>query len=878
MPPPTDAEQSELAQLGHDSDNAGVPPRPDVPARPDNEAIPFRPDQAPESKGLGQRTKMLLIRRKKGIIGTIIAISIGGYGFGIISGPLQLISFSNLIGDAHFSKVDDTQGTLAQRMYRRLIHPNNVERRRMGKFGNAIVDAVEKSLSKYGLEPVYDSTGTGDIIGMKQDGKLVEDWKGLKISERSARFNAVLDEAGISKITRISFYRPLMRKRANISFTFFRDLKGKEREVKASLMKKFKDYVKRGAPPEKATAESKGGKDEQKKVADKVAETNDQINGIRSKYTAARAKGLSPSEAAKSVTGEFLSPGKLALSAGAVLLIGCLVKSYADEGGHIIYNTRSKPLMRLAQAYHTAADQEKSGQGLNLVEVGALTSNLSGDKGSWTQSAEFMRDSGKPVGDAPDLALDAWPNQGGFQGLLGSVGGFLKTFLTGSFCKLSSNPFVSVAISAAGFIAKPVVSALSGAAFLVFDRIFPSLVTALAGDSVPADLTNEALANAVGTGDDLNVQEMLRGMGAAKLSGPQGRAADQQAADYAALLHAREPLSKRLFSADDPHSLTAQAATHLPHSWGQLAAAMVRLPATVFGSMASMFAPKAVAAGTSDPHHGIPQYGFDMNNPRFADPTKVFAYVNAHPELKTKYNKCFDADAPDIEGDKDCEPSTDLSYAGFYRAYNVTALGLQCDENNQACGGGTAPTTDFAPVTSSAPPPAPAAGDMAQLAKQVLDIAKTGKITFESDAVKRSLEHAAAGETSPIELSSSCSIVPVDSAPYLNAKLLSLIITLSGRANLRLSALTNGCHVGSHPGDTSISNHYYGTAVDIGNEAVAPQIMQYVFDNRVTLGINELIYGNPPLSKYNLDHGQPHVYSSGTIDEHKNHIHISVTP
>lgn len=76
-------------------------------------------------------------------------------------------------------------------------------------------------------------------------------------------------------------------------------------------------------------------------------------------------------------------------------------------------------------------------------------------------------------------------------------------------------------------------------------------------------------------------------------------------------------------------------------------------------------------------------------------------------------------------------------------------------------------------------------------------------------------------------------------------------------------------------------HHGSGRAVDIGNEEIATSLLPKVAtdDKVAALNIDELIFdaGEPNRNKWNYDQGSKHIYDTATLDQHKDHIHFSVT-
>ncbi len=86
-----------------------------------------------------------------------------------------------------------------------------------------------------------------------------------------------------------------------------------------------------------------------------------------------------------------------------------------------------------------------------------------------------------------------------------------------------------------------------------------------------------------------------------------------------------------------------------------------------------------------------------------------------------------------------------------------------------------------------------------------------------------------------------------------------------------------------HPPSINTSSiHLSGLAFDIGNESTAKDLMPWLYENRKILKINELIFDNSLIGKgsntYNVFQGKKHTYSSSTISEHRNHIHVATFP
>ena len=77
--------------------------------------------------------------------------------------------------------------------------------------------------------------------------------------------------------------------------------------------------------------------------------------------------------------------------------------------------------------------------------------------------------------------------------------------------------------------------------------------------------------------------------------------------------------------------------------------------------------------------------------------------------------------------------------------------------------------------------------------------------------------------------------------------------------------------------------HGQGQALDIGYygngqgnwRPEGDKVFKYLYDNRVELKVNELIWWKPPEGYNNLDEGKPHNYDDATNNQHYHHIHVS---
>ena len=147
---------------------------------------------------------------------------------------------------------------------------------------------------------------------------------------------------------------------------------------------------------------------------------------------------------------------------------------------------------------------------------------------------------------------------------------------------------------------------------------------------------------------------------------------------------------------------------------------------------------------------------------------------------------------------------------------------------------------------------------MSDLTQQLKTKVAAGRIIFDAD-------NATTLQSQLFRTNSGTQIVPA---------LQTLILDLCDRVDthLRISSLVR-----------SSGHHGEGRAVDFGNEEIAASLLpQIATDAQVAaLGIDELIFdaavaGETNRNKWNYDRGIKHNYNTATLDQHRNHIHISV--
>ena len=185
-----------------------------------------------------------------------------------------------------------------------------------------------------------------------------------------------------------------------------------------------------------------------------------------------------------------------------------------------------------------------------------------------------------------------------------------------------------------------------------------------------------------------------------------------------------------------------------------------------------------------------------------------------------------------------------------------------------ATGSGASEATDCAPQTTT---PASAGGlATGTYAELLVKIQANKLVSYGSEVIRRDIEtgkgKCIGGQVGEVAIS---------------PDLLKLIINVveATKTPIVISSVVSNHNCLASSGN--ISNHSYGFALDIGNEAQANVLYPYLYNNRQLLQINELIYSTDGISNaafgaHNLKGGQDFNYGTGTLSEHQNHIHVSV--
>ncbi len=698
----------------------------------------------------------------------------------------------------------------------------------------------------------------------------------------------------------------LLKKRGGISFHTMNKAKerldkaGRERYKKQYEKDREKAVVEGAQSPGDAKAASGGdpdgdGKENPPDASDEVA-----------------------SKDAKAALDEFKLKGALGKSAtGAAAVVGilCAAKSYGNGLETYKFTNNIMPMMRMGMDAASKGSQAMTNDDFDLYALGNFAEFLydKENKTSWTAAESVKAEQGKTggvpmpkeadlgkAGEKPELfkILDSIKPLGGACSVFDTVAGF-------PLIKQVSGAISSVTTSGIDAL-------LEGVAGTNIEELTLSSMKALAGKTVDPLARGANFGNLANTGAFLAANDQSLATGGKSLS-------DGERAQLASLQeqfdkedNAAKPMLARIFDPFDGESLLSTVSMSLPVNSTQMLDSVANPISSVGASFANMFSswtPKAYAASTYD--YGMPKRGFsltEMNHEDYENPYENgTAPVDGGgptieddlPRLNEEYGmKCFgvaitaDDSGVHIETkdkgglkdvykalkDDDCDASKNtedrFNHYRMYVADAVAAITMACneaDDKNPDDSVGTAACKELGVGPESTGGVGSTGGDDSQ------DDGGGGAASLPSGERKELVD----------KLFASKNWDPQSANPTNDVKngiasddLVRLLVAVVEQADVKIrpSVIKSGHSDCSAGGSTS--NHYSGLAIDLGNAGVAVgdmnKLYKWLYNNRAELKIDELIFNPVPSGTSTLDGGKAFAFDSGTMDGHKDHIHVSV--
>lgn len=676
-----------------------------------------------------QKKRRIRITKKQGIVGGSAAGLLIGGGFGImsmISGPLQIVHFAQLLQGFHFGNNALFQDSRASRLIRYARTQNEPSRRNLGFISNQFADHYQRKLTNMGFELNFTDAASnqgryirsisvdpntpqgrsllGEIqangveIPSASDGRVIIDFDA---ADGAASRRALRGMTGQLKLNGISsaMSKRLLIRRAGVNFHPMTNLRRQANQsyvdFKQSVEDKFNETRRRGVSPPSTT--------------DLAPETTTDNDGNVLEDASSREAANGGNEAvgasrADLEEGRSNVRGKLAARGAAGIGVLCMVRSIGQQAEYLQYANIVLPLMRVGMDVVTMGNQTMA-NAATLDELGVISDALYDDAEgtSWASARSIQAEQGQSL-TGPDLPPVASPANVGDKP---AIVAFIDEIPgIGSACSTVGQIFMSALGGVTSFVIDQAVNLASSATGVdPMGMLADWLARKMAGEEIDAAAEGALLGNYANYGARLAANDAAISVGGNALSNTDVAVLDGERIAIEKAEFRQKNLATRLFDPYEPGSLLASTLLQNSSfaSTASMAGGLLKLPLNLFGvfsSSSSVLLPKALAqdiAPNEEYDYGFPEFGFtqsEMDDPRVADP-----YTNAQviegrlDELNQRYGNCFsttinsngsvvtgDSKRYDEIGDHCRDGSEDLLRYRFYLADVVTAKSLSCYE------------------------------------------------------------------------------------------------------------------------------------------------------------------------------------------------------
>jgi len=613
-------------------------------------------DTPATSSGTSGSMKSLLAKRnplkgglskKQGLaMGGITGIFVSVIAFVVISGPLELIHFAEMLRQYHYSDQSSNNTSEIKKLFN-YARGANPSRTRLGFIGNRIADSVTKQFAKNGWSMNYDKTGeftgytydplSGDnaldpnstpeqirahneqvASSMNNEGvtaTLSGDGKTISVTSSDSRSagRTVLKfmysgNRDVGSIT-AALEQRLLIKRMGINFdpvTELKDLVGAKLadKIKSFNEERTKNLSGDETPPEVTVQGEKDSKGKPVTTNDQGASNaNDNVDNVRSGKLSAK---------------DLLNKG------GSTLLgVLCAAQGIFDAASKASKINKLIPLIHAGAEVLSVASKIKDGNNVDLNAVGQISKSLESSTGggSFIESNSLQYELKGGVGKKLPSELDPRNSELLGSKILNDVPG-----LSGA-CSILNNSFVSLALTIAGgvggILTATVTEVITKSGLM--NDIVNALTTKVVDLSAPK-YAGAAYGEAANVGVQLMSNETAATMGGRVLTNSETVALnDQINQETNAQNKIRSIASKYL----DPTQYDTPVAKVLDSiNPRTLVASLSRLPGMVFASLFQPFMGKSSAA-TEDytsTYYGYSKVGFA---PGELDSTGSDPYQNA---------------------------------------------------------------------------------------------------------------------------------------------------------------------------------------------------------------------------------------------------------
>lgn len=628
-----------------------------------------------------------------GLTGGIIAIMFGL--FSIVSGPLQVMHFGQLLQQFHFSNNEDfSSGRSGRLILNHFRHtPQNT---RLSIVGNKFANKFQARMTaKTGLSPIYHGT-TGTIQGYritdpnKATSTLYdvgEGFEGSKINDtdlallRDADGNfldpdtyvvktdgsngnerrkikkltkQLSSKTGSNKIANWASSR-LLIKRAGLDFRPIKNIKEKavESYVKRRLRLKEERAERRRegvkdidiTNPEARGAELEDGttaepSNDTKNAADSGGKTVDDASKINIDAPDADVE-------IKKITSKINVAGRTAGAATAIVGIACAVRAVGDASENLQYANIILPMMRMGGEVISVSNQVMGaallGEPLDLDELGSFSEDLYDEvEGtSWASARSIQFEQGQPL-TGPDIDPGARPDT--------------TTSKPAIFNIIDGLPGIGTACGIDSAIGNlPIIKQVGDFTNSIFTAVLPnnlepenlinSLVSFLAGNTVDAFAAGAKLGSTANYGARLAATDQAIAMGGVPLSPEEVVILDENARLDREHEQSQRSVFAKVFDVYNPNSLASVSMRSTPKTLTQVASSFLNTPFKAFSLVGSFSGSVYAQADESTYYYGFNEAGFSQrhqDDTRFQDPYENAKIVESNlAQLNDAYGECF---------------------------------------------------------------------------------------------------------------------------------------------------------------------------------------------------------------------------------------------
>lgn len=892
----------------------------------------------PPQARLVRFAQLLFSRKKVGVgMGGTIAIGILIFVSSIVQGPLELIHIGENLKLFHLSARDREVNISTVRTARYIYYLNKgsgVENLRMGILGNFVANKIDARMQAAGIETAYTAkSGYREGYFFDPDKLTISEFQQYKKYDSKGRLNVEATQRGIIEGFEKEFgVRPeiesdgrlfvsstdskiygsykfdrmlqkatghygvsgalnarIMGKRAGLSWhpikKLDRKLTLKAEDAYKKWRSKEKDTILNGEKIEPSA--NNGTKDDPDKTPEEnEANKSSADNAVDSAIELAREANEveeAPEEARQSTLEKFAgnTGAKVAIGGASAVGVICMVKTLADSSDTATEKKIKMPLIRIFGSVVSLMSQLKSGDDIDMVQVGYHKKQLrgidsSGNKSSYAGSATDQAHRGSSGGTEP---TDTMKKLG-----QGSPFDFINVGAVGSVASASCSTGGMIATTIIGVASGGVISAVVGtvAGIIAGPIIQNQLVDWLTGNPQNPLPVGADRSNAANFGGRLASRAVGASNGGGELSESESAEIFRTVQEAEMEDFRATGFANRVFNIYDTKSVFGSMINSSNVSSEGLVSVLSQ-PGLLFSNL---FFTRAYAAENQYPYP-VKDIGFtdkELANEKLQNPIKnaedvVKKVMPAHPDYVDRAKKCFgatidpttyditsieseDPTLKDTKSDECTDKSEDFLQLRFYILTFNTLLANACyeaDDTKPEDEVGTKACEDlgFGSSTSSggSASDSSVSGTAQELAKEILDndkINKSGRVVMED------LQQTADGKNSHGDSS-------------LSRKLLAALVALGKEHSYTISSLT-----GNGSGHSDGSKHYDGNAVDISAlDGVATNGSDKQAQTIVTI-TGKLL---PKGTEFGLGSNRAAIElppGMTSFDDNPNHVHIEV--